>query len=258
MNIEIIDSFGDTVTVEPELALYETRDFMGTKMPGLAIQLYSYDEEGVREPYATLTVNFGEFFNLKNCAYIDTNNNSFTEQLLDKGFCTDTGLKKHSGFCAYPLWKFDEDFLRAIDVNGFYETYSKMIDRYNKQGGILPVEYREKEVISDIAKSLKCEDFKLENTEDKIAASLNGKTLVGSEVYTYLLENVCTFKKDGSIEGLDTELNVDFKDLCEHNKVDYSAFAKKKLDKLINEAKAKSEQGAGDTGKTRSAEEREI
>ena len=246
MNIEIIDSFGDIVSVEPELGLYETRDFMGAKMPGLAIQLYSHDEDGYREPYATLTVNFGEFLSIKNCAYIDTNNNSFTAQLLDKGFCVDTKLTKHSGFCVYPLWKFDEDFLRSIDVNGLYDTYSKMFDRYIEKGGILPVEDREEEALSDIIDSLECEGLKIESMDDKIIAITKGETLVGAEIYTYLLENVCEFKDDGSIEGLDTEQNVDFKDLCEHHEVDYCDFARKKLDKVINEAKARSEKGVED------------
>ena len=241
MNIEIIDSFGDIITVEPELALYDTYDFMGVKMPGLAIQLYSYDEDGLREPYATLTVNFGEFFSIKNCAYIDTNNNSFTAQLLDKGFCTDTKLTKHSGYCIYPLWKFDEDFLRSIDVHELYDTYSKKFDRYMEQGGILPVEYREEEVLSDIVDTLECEDFEIDSSGDKIVVLANGKTLEGADIYKYLLENACTFKDDASIEGLDLEQNVDLKDLCEHYEVDYSFYAKKKLDKVINEAKAKSE-----------------
>lgn len=246
MNIEIIDSFGDIVTVEPELCLYEVYDFMGTKMPGLAIQLYSYDEEGYREPYATLTVNFGEFLSIKNCAYIDTNNNSFTAQLLDMDFCTDTKLTRHSGFCIYPLWKFDEAFLRSIDVNGLYDTYSKMFDRYIEKGGILPVTDREHEALSDIVDALECENIKIESMDGKIIAITNGETLVGAEIYTYLLKNVCEFKDDGSIEGLDLEENVDFKDLCEHYEIDYCDFAKKNLDKVINEAKAKSEMVAED------------
>lgn len=241
MNIEIIDSFGDIITVEPELGLYETRDFMGVKMPGLAIQLYSYDEEGFREPYATLTVNFGEFFSIKNCAYIDTNNNSFTAQLLDKGFCTDTKLTKHSGFCVYPLWQFDEAFLRSIDVHGLYDTYSKKFDRYMKQGGLMPVEYREEEVLSDIVDALKCKNFEIDSSGDKIIAIVNGESLEGADIYMYLLENVCDFKDDASIEGLDLEQTVDFKELCEHYEVNYTFFAKKKLDKVINEAKARSE-----------------
>ena len=258
MSIEIIDSFGDNINVEPELGLYETRDFMGSKMPGLAIQLYSYDEDGFREPYATLTVNFGEFFSLKNCAYIDTNNNSFTSQLLDKGFCIDTGLTKHSGYCVYPLWKFDEDFLRSIDVNGLYDTYSKMFDRYIEKGDILPVEYREQEVLSDIVEALKCEGFEIDSSGDKIIAIINDVTLTGAEIYKYLLENVFDFNNDGSVEGLELEQNVDLRDLCEHHKVNYRDYAKKKLDKVINEAKAECDKGADNTGKDRGFEEREI
>ena len=258
MVLEIIDSFGDIVQVEPELGLYEMYDFMGAKMPGLAIQLYSYDEDGFREPYSTLTVNFGEFFSIKNCAYIDTNNNSFTSQLLDMGFCADTRLTKHSGFCVYPLWSFNEDFLRSIDVHGLYDTYSHMFDKYIEKGGILPVTDREYEALSDIVSSLKCKDIRIECMDDNIFAMIDGKTLVGPEIYTYLLENVCVFKKDYFVEGLDLEQNVDFRDLCHHHGVDYATFAENKLDKLINEAKAKSEQATTDVGKERSIEEREV
>ena len=258
MILEIIDSFGDIVKVEPELGLYETYDFMGAKMPGLAIQLYSYDEDGYREPYSTLTVNFGEFLSIKNCAYIDTNNNSFTSQLLDMGFCSDTRLTKHSGFCVYPLWGFNESFLRSIDTKGLYDTYSNMFDKYIEKGGILPVTDREYEALSDIVSSLKCKDIRIESMDDNIIAMTGGKTLVGPEIYEYLLENVCYFKENYFVEGLDLEQNVDFRDLCHHHGVDYATFAENKLDKLINEAKARSENAMKGMDKARSIEEREV
>ena len=55
-----------------------------------------------------LTVSFGEFIGLKDSAYIDTNNCRFAQQLLDQGIAVDTGLRKSSGFCEYPLWGFQE------------------------------------------------------------------------------------------------------------------------------------------------------
>ena len=49
---------------------------------------------------------------MKNCAYIDTNNCDFTDQLLEQGIAQPTGFTKHSGFCEYPLWVFDEEKLK--------------------------------------------------------------------------------------------------------------------------------------------------
>ena len=96
---------------------------MNREMPVLAIQLYFCSEEGNREIYTVLTVNMGEFISAKNCTYIDTNNNPFADQLLKMGFCSDTGFTKQSGFCTYPLWEFDEGFLKEIDVHGLYDIY---------------------------------------------------------------------------------------------------------------------------------------
>ena len=103
---------------------------MGEEMPGLAIVL---DEVGETpedmEQYAVLTVSFGEFVGLKNAAYIDVNNCPFAHELLEAGIAEDTGLTKSSGFCEYPLWVFDEDFLREHS-NGAYEEYEQEYDAY--------------------------------------------------------------------------------------------------------------------------------
>ncbi len=227
--LEIIDSFGDKVVLEPELGLYETYDFMGNKMPGLGIQLYSYDD-GFREPYATLTVNFGEFLSVKDCAFIDTNNNLFTDQLLSMGFCSDTGLKKQSGFCEYPLWKFDKDFLKAIDANGLYDVYSRKYDNYIHNGPDLPVHARADEILDEVFSALGIEGAELEFAvaDGEVTANINGKKLVGAELYRYLLAEVCEYEDDGKIRGLDVDLCVDFKDLCEHNGVAYTDYSSKK------------------------------
>ena len=224
--LEIIDSFGDKVVLEPELGLYETYDFMGNKMPGLGIQFY-FDDEGYKEPYATLTVNFGEFLSVKDCAYIDTNNNSFTNQLLSMGFCSDTGLKKQSGFCEYPLWKFDKDFLKAIDVHGLYDAYSRKYDNYIHNGPQLPVYDREGEIVSYVidALGLTCDiDF----DSDGLVVRTNNNVYYREEFYRYLLSEVCEYEEDGKVKGLDVDLCVDFKDLCEHNGVKYSDYSSPK------------------------------
>ena len=84
-------------------------------------------ETGQLEPYAILTKSFGEFIGLKNSAYIDTNNCYFAQQLLAQGMAKDTGFYKESGFCTYPLWQFEEEFLREIGSKN-YERYSEKYD----------------------------------------------------------------------------------------------------------------------------------
>ena len=184
--IEIVDSFGDTIVVEPELGLYTAYDFMENKMPNLGIQFYSYDEDGYRDPYATLTVNFGEFIGAKDCAYIDTNNNSFTAQLLQIGFCQDTGFTKQSGFCTYPLWKFDTNFLKEIDVNGLYDAYEKKFDEYMNDGPSLPVQHIEAD--NSFLTGLSDEELAFVGDEEKMVdfAELTKEEFLAS--YSYLTE----------------------------------------------------------------------
>ena len=121
---------GGKIRLKPRVELYDTRDYMGTQMPGLAIVLDEVDQnENVTEQYAVLTVSFGEFLTLKNCAYIDTNNCPFVPQLLAEGIAQDTGYSKISGFCEYPLWVFKENFLKEIGGEK-YEQYSEQFDAY--------------------------------------------------------------------------------------------------------------------------------
>ena len=129
-DLKITDHFGHPITVRPRLGLYTVTDFMGEELPGLAVLL---DEVGDSceplEPYAVLTTSLGEFISIKNSAYIDTNNCHFTDELLTQGIAEATGLTKTSGYCRYPLWIFNEDFLR--DIGGeIYEEYSQAYDQY--------------------------------------------------------------------------------------------------------------------------------
>ena len=130
--LKIKDLFGEEITLQPRVELYSVTDFMGKEMPGLAVvldQLGRTPEE--TEQYAVLTVSFGEFISVKNSAYIDTNNCRFTQQLLDQGIAVDTGLRKSSGFCEYPLWEFKKEFLEEIGSENYAE-YSRRYDAYMK------------------------------------------------------------------------------------------------------------------------------
>lgn len=112
----------------PEVTAIIAPDFMGTEQLNIGLNLYTEGENGL-EPFAELTKHFGEFIGQKNCAYVDTNNCPFADQLLTQGIAIDTGLTKQSGFCTYPLWQFNEDFLKS--VNGkIYELYSESYDEY--------------------------------------------------------------------------------------------------------------------------------
>ena len=131
MIYEITDYFGNRVPLRPRVELYSVKEaLMGKEMPGLAIALDEVSDEPDLQ-YAVLTVSFGEHIGIKNAAYIDTNNCSFARQLLDKGIAIDTGLTKNSGFCSYPLWVFDENFLREHGSEN-YEKYSEAFDEYQK------------------------------------------------------------------------------------------------------------------------------
>ena len=128
MTFEITDFAGQKVTLHPRLELYTVHDFMDKELPGIAITLdFTDPETGQLEPYAILTKSFGEFIGLKNSAYIDTNNCYFAQQLLAQGMAKDTGFYKESGFCTYPLWQFEEEFLREIGSKN-YERYSEKYD----------------------------------------------------------------------------------------------------------------------------------
>lgn len=118
---------GKERTLIPKLDFYVVSDF-GEKHLNLAVQLFCKSEYGL-EPFVTLTKNFGEYIGIKFCAYIDTNNCRFADQLLKQGIAIDTGLTKQSGFCTYPLWQFNEKFLKAVNEE-IYRFYSEDYDKY--------------------------------------------------------------------------------------------------------------------------------
>ena len=95
MEYIITDSRGNQIVLEPKLALYSVRDFTGKEMPGLAIDLIDITNKDDAVEYHSLTVSFGEFIGMKNCAYVDTNNCSFAEQLLKQGIATPNSVHEN-------------------------------------------------------------------------------------------------------------------------------------------------------------------
>lgn len=146
---KINDLFGRQVALQPHVELYSVRDFMGQEMPGLAIVLDEVDNELDGDgQYAVLTVSFGEFIAAKDCAYIDTNNCYFAQQLLVQGIAEDTGLSKNSGFYQYPLWHFKEDFLKEIG-GAAYEEYSRRYSEYMQSAGFDEMEAEDEGISSE-------------------------------------------------------------------------------------------------------------
>lgn len=129
MDYKIKDFYGRELVVQPRLSLYSVRDFAGKEMPGLAITLIDVTDSNDPTDYCDLTVSFGEFIGMKNCAYIDTNNCDFADQLLKQGMATKTQFTKKSGFCEYPLWLFEEKDLREMG-EAAYGTYYLEYDKY--------------------------------------------------------------------------------------------------------------------------------
>ena len=139
-----VDSFDNEIdVVTPRLELYAVRDNNGKPCHGLAVLLDC--KEGV---YACVTVSFGTYIRYKNAAYIDTNNCPWAEKLLtEAGVAKKTSRTYASGFCAYPLYVFDEKFLREIGEEN-YETYLRDYEQLaaelaangKKPPEILPIE----------------------------------------------------------------------------------------------------------------------
>ena len=112
----------------PEVTAILVPDFMGREQLNIGINLYTEDENGLKA-FAELTKHFNEFIGQKNCAYVDTNNCPYADQLLEQGIAIDTGLTKQSGYCSYPLWLFNEDFLKSVNSK-IYDLYSESFDEY--------------------------------------------------------------------------------------------------------------------------------
>lgn len=104
---------------------------------GIALQAY---QDG--EPYGVATVNVPsltgicEFIGIKNAAYMDTNNFPWVTDFLDKGIAKDTGFTRRSVFCEYPLYQFDESWLKSLKPIVSDRTYDKYEKKYNQTMGI--------------------------------------------------------------------------------------------------------------------------
>lgn len=113
-----IDFKGDANLVFPHLNSYLDNN-------NLYLGLVTEDLEwGGLTPYCDVTVNIDPLPYLHSC--IDTNNNpqQVIEFLEKNGFGEDTGMHMFSGFCMYPVFRFNEEKLREIDPEMF-AAYAK-------------------------------------------------------------------------------------------------------------------------------------
>ena len=126
-----ISGFNDKkLEITPHLKLVEVIDFLGEKLHNLGLS-FTHVEDGNEMPFADFTLSFAEYIGVKNCAYVDTNNCWFADEIFETGIAKDTGLTKIGGFYKYPLWQFKEEFLEAVDKE-VYQKYSDEYDEYMK------------------------------------------------------------------------------------------------------------------------------
>ena len=99
--------YDETIQVEPVRSHYMDNDT-------LALMLYTTDGE----PFATLTVNLDESDALRSkyLAFVDTNNHPWAPKFLaESKLGKPVGTYGFSGFCAYPLYRFNVKGVKHLD-----------------------------------------------------------------------------------------------------------------------------------------------
>ena len=112
---ELNSEYGGKYIVSPWIDMYGNND-------NLFVGLYCQDKGGEYwEPFCDVTVNTVSLAYLEGA--IDTNNNG--EKIVDfletNGFGQRTPYVVKSGFCTFPIFKFDEERLKQIDPKTFAE-----------------------------------------------------------------------------------------------------------------------------------------
>ena len=106
--------------VETFLGEYEiSRLEVGKTINGrMMITLYEWNKEyNIEEEFATITKNFPEINIKENEAFVDMNNCPWAKRFIeDYGLGEDTGEKTKSGYCTYPLYKFNIEVLERYEV----------------------------------------------------------------------------------------------------------------------------------------------
>ena len=88
----------------------------------LAILMYLTTPKGkIKDEFGNLTVNIGEsnfMANENDTQFINTNHlgSEITNWLIENNIAKPTGLIGHSGYCSYPLFKFNKQALDEMDT----------------------------------------------------------------------------------------------------------------------------------------------
>lgn len=106
--------------------------------PGeIAIELnWRGESDGAEEYFSTLTVCLGEDrrFSEPGFAYVDTNNMPGAEQFIkENGLGEPTGAWTRSGFCTYPLYKFNIDELKKHVRPEYMDEFEKYLKQFKKE-----------------------------------------------------------------------------------------------------------------------------
>ena len=115
--------------IDVELTLSQYTDKYGNLYVGLV---------SGNEPYADITVNLADQLP-KYCGYIDTNNIPNAEIFLKRyGIARFTGHYGYSGYCRYPLYKFDKDRLKELcpEYEYFFHMYESHYDEKESENTV--------------------------------------------------------------------------------------------------------------------------
>lgn len=94
----IINLYGTNYNVEPVRSAYMVND-------SLAVMLIDKDNG---EDFAVITVCLTNSYTPDGHAYVDTNNCPWVEKFIkDNDLGENTGIVGYSGYCQYPLYKFN-------------------------------------------------------------------------------------------------------------------------------------------------------
>jgi len=106
---------GETYSLAPKLNMYADNDNLY-----LGFDCFDKQDESIG-PFCSATINIIPLAYLE--AVIDTNNNGNTllDFLEENGFGQRTPFAVQSGFCVYPIFRFDEDRMKEIDPKVFAE-----------------------------------------------------------------------------------------------------------------------------------------
>lgn len=100
--------------------MYKVETEFGTHNVSIETNKYMFgDNLAIRlitdfgEPFATLSVNLPEWTLPNNIAFVDTNNCPWAEKFIsDNKLGRPTGMTGTSGYCTYPLYRFDMEKLK--------------------------------------------------------------------------------------------------------------------------------------------------